>query len=168
MNIPLKGSKNNIIDQYYKSLPLSEGYARKPGQFYFTHIAYPHDWPRILKLIHYDPQKESKSTFTIKRYSEGDEKHFPIKELQLRNDELFYVYKGKKRLVIILGYVESHWLNRKSSQKVVLCAPVFSFKRHHTQEMVVRTQAFDFPNLFYLPPSPYGCTDESAVRFEMI
>ena len=88
MNTALKGSQYTIIDQYYQSLALDEAGAKKPGQLYFTHVAYPHDWPRILKLIHYDPQKESKSTFTIKRYSDGDERHYPVTELNLRDNEL--------------------------------------------------------------------------------
>lgn len=168
MNTALKGSQYTIIDQYYQSLALDEAGAKKPGQLYFTHVAYPHDWPRILKLIHYDPQKESKSTFTIKRYSDGDERHYPVKELNLRDNELYYIFKGKKRLVIVLGYIECPWLDRDKPQEVLLCAPVFSFKPRHNQEMVIRIQAFDYPNLFYLPPSPHGCNEESAVRFEMI
>lgn len=168
MNTPLKGIEYTIIDQYYESLPLSERYAKKPGQLYFTHVAYPHDWPRILKLIHYDPKKESKSTFTIKRYSDGDERHYPLKELNLRDNELYYIFKGKERMVIVLGYIESDWLDRDKPQEVLLCAPVFSFKPRHSQEMVIRTQAFEYPNLFYLPPSPYGCQKESTLRFEMI
>jgi len=168
VNTALKGSQYTIIDQYYQSLVLDEAGAKKPGQLYFTHVAYPHDWPRILKLIHYDPKKESKSTFTIKRYSDGDEKHYPVKELNLRDNELYYIFKGKKRLVIVLGYIECLWLNRDKPQEVLLCAPVFSFKPRHNQEMVIRIQAFDYPNLFYLPPRPHGCNEESAVRFEMI
>ena len=27
---------------------------------------------------------------------------------------------------------------------------------------------FDFPNLFYVPPDPNGCTDEGAARFELM
>ena len=49
-----------------------------------------------------------------------------------------------------------------------MCAPVFGFQPRHTQEMVIKTQAFAYPNLFYLPPDPRGCYEESAVRFEMI
>ncbi len=168
MNTALKGSKNTLIDQYYESLPLSERYAKRSGQLYFTHVAYPHDWPHILKLTQYDPKKESKSTFIIKSYSEGDERHIPVKDLDLRDNELYYVFKGKKRLIIVLGYIESDWLNRDKVQEVLLCAPVFSFKPRHSQEMVIRIQAFDYPNLFYLPPRPHGCNKESAVRFEMI
>jgi hypothetical protein len=33
---------------------------------------------------------------------------------------------------------------------------------------VIRTQAFDVPQWFYLPPDNAGCSSESAVRFEYI
>ncbi|MGB3340139.1 MAG: hypothetical protein WBB37_01490 [bacterium] len=168
MNTTRKGSKHNIIDKYYESLARGEGSAKKPGQLYYTHVVYPHDYPRILKQIQYDPKNESKSTFTMKYYSDGDEKHYPVKELKLRDGELYYILKGKKRLVIVVGYIECHWIKKDEPQEVLICAPVFSFKPYHSQEMVIKAQAFDYPNLFYLPPNPYGCYNESAVRYEMI
>lgn len=171
MNSSIKGSRDFTIidkDEYYASLKSDEGGAMKLGQFYFTHVVYPQDYPQILRLIKYNPKEESKSTFTIKHYSSGDEHHYPIKELNLRKDEMHYIYTGKIRLIIVLGYVESEWLGSDKLQKILLCAPVFSFKPAHNQEMVIRTQAFDFPNLFYFPASPNGCSQESAVRFEMV
>lgn len=169
MTQSIKGSRDfTIIGEYYESLKSDEGWAMKPGQFCYTHVVYPQAYPKILNLIQYDPKYENRSIFTIKNYSSGDEHHYPIKDLNLREDEMYYIYIGKIRLVIVLGYVDSEWLGSNRSQRILLCAPVFSFKSAHSQEMVIRTQAFDFPNLFYLPPSPSGCSEESAVRFEMV
>lgn len=162
-----KGCPDLICDEFYNLLDLKERWALKPGQFYFTHVVYPQHYPTILKLTKYDPKNEAANEFLIKPYSEGDEKHYPIHKLKLRESEMYYVYKGKKRLVIVLGYVESEWFGKAGIQKVVICAPVFGFRPSHSQEMVVKTQAFVYPNMFYLPPDPKGCYEESAVRFEM-
>jgi hypothetical protein len=43
----------------------------------------------------------------MRYYNPGDERHYPVKELNLREGELLYVLKGKKRLVIVLARVES-------------------------------------------------------------
>jgi hypothetical protein len=165
---PPKGASVNIIDNYYTDLDISESWAIKPGQLYYTHVVYPQHYPVILKLIQYDPRNEPNSKFEIKPYSDGDEKHYPAKELHLRQDEMYYIYTGKKRLVIVIGYLRSQWLDKNKPQEVLLCAPVFGFLPEHNQELVIRTQAFDFPNLFYLPQAHDGCSKDSAVRFEMI
>jgi hypothetical protein len=164
----IKGLSTLITDNYYTSLKTTESWAFKSGQIYYSHAAYPQQDPVILNLIQYDPYDERKSKFKIKRYVEGDEEHYPAKELHLRNDEMYYVYTGKRRPVIVIGQLVSHWLDKDRIQEVVLCAPIFGFRSDHSQEFVIRVQAFDFKNLFYLPPHPDGCYKESAVRFEMI
>lgn len=119
-------------------------------------------------MVRYDPREEHKSKFEIKAYSEGDENHYPVKELHLRQDEMYYIYTGKKRPVVIIGHLESQWTDKGRLQEVLVCAPVFGFLIEHNQEFVIRSQAFDFPNIFYLPQDPNGCYKESAIRFEMI
>jgi len=162
----VRGCKQNITD-FYINLEEDKGWAITPGQFFYAHVVYPYDFPQILKMIEYNPVNE-KTRFQIKPYSEGDEKHYPVIELKLRNDELLYVHRGKKRLIVNLGYVETGWMEEIRMQKILLCAPVFSFKKEHSQEMILEVQRFDYPNYFYLPPDAYGCPEESAVRFEFI
>jgi hypothetical protein len=118
--------------------------------------------------VSYDPTDEAKSTYRIKPYSAGDEHHFPLKELHLQDDELYYVYTGKHRLVVVLGECTQTWHPTEREQRILLCAPVFSFKERHSQGVVIRTEAFDVPQWFYLPPDNAGCSNESAVRFEYI
>jgi len=163
-----RGCLDLLCDKFYELLEPKERWAMRPGQFYFTHVVYPQNYPTILKLTKYNPQNEYKSEFQIKRYSDGDEKHYPIKELNLHEDEMYYIYTGKIRLAIVLGYIESDWLGREELQKIAMCAPVFGFKLQHPQEMIIKIQAFQCPNMFYLPPDPKGCREESAVRFELI
>src|SRR3990172_6811442 len=168
----IKGSKDLITDftdaAFYEVLDHPDAdWNFLPGQLYWSHIAYPETHPKILKMVKYDPRSDKNTEFKISHYSDGDENHYPLHELGLREGELFYVYKGKKRLVVVLGYSESSWIVNKP-QEYILCAPVFSFKPQHTQEIVIKTQAFNYPNLFYLPPDKDGCPNESAIRFEMI
>jgi hypothetical protein len=163
-----RGSTDLIVDRFYESLASDDQWAMRPGQLYYAHAVYPTDYPEILKPDRPDPKLERDLTFTIKPYSDGDETHVPIKELKLRDKELLYVYRGKRRLVIVLGVCVQSWYHDAKGENILLCAPVFGFKPRHTQEKVIRTQAFDFHNLFYLPPDLDGCRDESAVRFEFI
>lgn len=164
----IQGSPDLICNNFYQVLENpDDDWALKPGQLFYAHITYPETHPKILKLSKYDPRNERNTIFTIVPYNDGDEKHYPIRELNLRSNELLYVYKGKRRLVVLLGHIESTWIKEKP-QEYMLCAPVFSFKDYHSQEMVLRTQAFLFPNLFYLPPDRNGCPNESAIRFELI
>jgi hypothetical protein len=161
-----RASTDLLIPEFYKRLSEEECREYSPGHLCFTHVVYPQSYPRILKPEKIHPKDETESTFLIKPYSSGDEKHYPIKILNLKADEMFYIYTGKMRPVVILGYVESEWFEGK--QNVLLCAPVFSFKDRHSQEFIVKTQAFVYPSLFYLPVNHKGCYAESAVRFELI
>ncbi len=138
-----------------------------PGQLYYAHLTYPFDYPRILYPEYYDPKNEQTSRFKIKRYSSGDEKHCPIKALNLASDEFLYVMRGKIRLMVVLATGPVNW-HQDDKNTSVLAAPVFSFKQRHSQEIVIRTQAFDIPSWFYLPPANDGCPKESAIRFEFI
>jgi hypothetical protein len=167
-NSSRRGSDYLLLESYYKTLPSTAGWAKQPGQLYYAHSAYPPEYPEILKPERIEPRDATKSRFYLKPFSDGDEHHIPSKELGLEDDELYYVYTGKRRLVAVLGCCEQTWYREERKQIILLCAPVFSFKPRHSQEFILRAQAFDFPNLFYLPPGNDGCTDESAARFEYI
>jgi hypothetical protein len=163
-----RGSPDLICTPFYEELKNpDDDWAFYSGQLFWSHIAYPESHPKILKLAKYAPKDERNSVFNIVPYSDGDERHYPVKELKLREGELFYVYKGKRRLVVVLGRIESEWL-KTSPQEYLLCAPVFSFKDKHSQEMILRTQAFLYPSLFYMPPDTNGCPEESAIRYELV
>jgi hypothetical protein len=168
MSIPQRGSKDLIYDPFYEVLRKEQNWDFLPGQLYWAHVVYPETYPIVLKLISYDPINEKKTLFAMRYYNPGDERHYPVKELNLREGELLYVLKGKKRLVIVLARVESEWYKIENRDECFLCAPVFSFKEHHSQEMVIRTQALLYPSQFYLPPDTNGCPNESAVRFELV
>jgi hypothetical protein len=92
----------------------------------------------------------------------------PIAELGLRNDENYYLYHGKERPLAVVKGIGSRWLKPNQDESLYLCAPIFSFKKGHSEEFRIKTMGFCFHSLFYLPSDPNGCTEEGAVRFELI
>ncbi|MFH1230362.1 MAG: hypothetical protein V1709_02575 [Planctomycetota bacterium] len=168
----MRGSKEFLLtgnaDNFYKT---SERTDSINGKLCWVHSVYPYRYPQILKIISHDGYDESKTKFKIKPYSEGDERHDPLKisELELETGANFYILKGKKRLAVILGEIECDWYKASDSpEKLALVAPIFSFKDRQDKEFVLKAQFFCFPNLFYLPLSSCGCDAESAIRLEMI
>jgi len=135
------------------------------GKLAWAHVTYPYTYPKILKIKESDPRDESKTVFVIKPYSTGDENHYPLHSFGLKNEELLYVLNGKKRLVVTLAEVESSWY---ANEKLCLVAPVFSFKERQSDEFIYKTQAFAYPDLFYLPDSSIGCIEESVIRLQML
>lgn len=154
-----RASTDLLIPEFYKRLSEEECREYSPGHLCFTHVVYPQLYPRILKPEKIHPKDETESTFLIKPYSSGDEKHYPIKILNLRADEVFYIYTGKIRPAVILGYVESEWFESKPN--VLLCAPVFSFKDRHSQEFIIKTQAFVYPNRNKIDNKPISLTKDA-------
>jgi len=162
-----RGSQDSICDFCYQEYPSTERLNFHPGQIYSALICYPADRPQVLTVENYDP-KEERVPLLLANYSAKQPPHYPVASLGLENDEVLAVHKAKKRPVIILGSIAAEWLVGKNPQKLYLCAPIFSFKQLHSQEFVLRVQAFCYPNLFYLPFASPGLPDESAVRFELI
>jgi hypothetical protein len=156
-------------EPFYTTLSATDGWKLQPGQLYYSHAVYPTAYPKILRIDNLDPRDDPRrASFTLKDFSDPDASHYPSKDLGLEHDELYYAYVGKRRLVVVLGACAQTWYPTEREQRILLCAPVFSFKERHPQEVVIRTQAFDIPQWFYLPPDHDGCPDESAVRFEYI
>ena len=170
----IRGMKEWISDlggfQLYEELPMGSRMDFQNGQFYEAHVKYPLVAPpKVLELVSYDSEEESKTTFQITTFHRDSQKQteFPIKSLNLRSDERLYILTGKPRTVIVLGYVESEWFEI-SKEKIVLCLPIASFKRRHTPEQIISIQLFEMPHLFYIKPLKVGPYLESAARFELI
>jgi hypothetical protein len=139
-----------------------------PGQIVSAHTVYPPVDPWIIQVLRYDALDESRSQYRVKRYSPEDRSHMPIAELGLRSDENYYVYIGKERPLIVVRQIRSRWINPLYDETLVACVPVFSFKSRHTEEFRIKSMGFCYPDLFYLPSDPNGCTEESAARFELM
>jgi hypothetical protein len=161
-----KGSEDWICETFYQELPVAERLSFRPGQLYSGLVVYPSDRPEVLTVDRYDP-KEQKVSFSLTAFSAKIEPHYPVASLGLASDEFLVVQQGKRRPVIILGAVAAEWIVGKTPQKLYLCAPIFSFKDLHSQDFVLRVQAFCYPNLFYLPAASPGLAYESVVRLEL-
>jgi len=160
--------------EVYEELEMQDRMFFKLGQVYFAPVKYPLTPPKVLQPEVYNPEKEENTVFKITNYSpDSPSQEIPLKFLNLKSDDRLFILQGKRRPVIVLGCCEADWLfNQKLSlgsvEKMVLCLPVFTFKDRHSQEYIVKTQAFLFPNLFYIDPSPKGIRQEGAARFELI
>lgn len=161
---------NLLCSSFYKFLVPSDPPAGDPipGQIGVAHTVYPPPEPWILKVINYNALDESKSEYVAKRYHTDDRSHMPIAELGLRSDENYYLYIGKERPLIVVKGIGSRWLNPLHDENLFVCVPAFSFKPRHKDEFRIKTMGFCYPDLFYLPADPNGCTEESAARFELM
>lgn len=162
-----RGSPNLICNPFYRELDLSERMSFLPGQIHSGLVIYPTYTPKVLEILKSDP-KENTIAVNIAPFSPRLKSHYPIKGIDLEEDEFLFIYQGKIRPIIIAGYTEATWINEEKPQKLYLCVPIFTFKNRHTQEMVIKSQAFQYPSLFYMPPDTVGLNEESVARFEMI
>ena len=156
-----------LCERYYQRLS-NAGPDPMPGQIVFAHGVYPPDEPWIIQAIKYDGFNPQNSRYEVKKYQRDDRNNIPIAELQVQGDELLYVYKGKQRPFVILGVVKSKWKNALYEDTIFSCAPLFTFKKRHSEEFRIRCASFVFPDLFYLPAEADGCSEEGAIRFEYI
>jgi len=165
-----KGCEDLICKSYYKELEAGK-YKYYPGKFCFAPIFYTSSNHKVLKPVHIDPINSERNTFKIINYTDDLRSHPPIKELDLKSNELYFLARGKYRMVLIIGSI---FLSEKDSltpyakdEDIYVCAPVFTIKERHSQKYIIEIQAFKYPNLFYLPPAP-KYKEESFIRFELI
>lgn len=163
----LRGCASNICEQYYTK---NENEIFSLGSFCYAPIFYTADNHKVLSPFRVDPLNGENTDFRIIDYSDKLGNHPPIKELNLRKDENYFVVRGKYRLVLILSVIsikKGEPLSFSGDDiNIFLCAPLISVKDHYSQEYIIDVQAFRYPNLFYLPPKDYVM--ESFVRFELI
>lgn len=160
--------------EVYEALEMQDRMSFKVGQAYFAPVKYPLTPPKVLQPESYNPEREEDTTFKIANYNPDNPlQEVPLRFLNLKSDDRLFILQGKRRPVIVLSSCEADWLynhnlNFRQIEKIVICLPVFTFKDRHPQEYIIKTQAFLFPNLFYINPSPKGIHQESAARFELI
>jgi len=163
---------NLLCQNFYKFIDPPADPTRRdiiPGQLVVAHNVYPTEQPWIIEVLHYHPTNESLCQYRVKRYSASEDRsHMPIAELGLRMDENYYLYIGKERPLIVVREIRSRWLNPLHDEGLVACVPIFSFKPRHNEVFRLKSMGFCYPNLFYLPSDPNGCTEEGAARFELM
>jgi len=164
-----KGSPDLLFPKFFSAI--DDALDFYPGQICEAHVQYPLNLINVLDIAKHDPIDDRKSLFKIKSYRpyEHIPSHIPLPQLRLESNEYYYIGRGKKRPVIVLcGLSTEHWvMSPHQTEKMYLCAPIFSMKERHTQQDVLTMQAFKYSNIFYLPPQD-PLENESAVRFEMI
>lgn len=161
-----RGWSEQLVEPFYEVVQKGERMAFPSGQVCWAPAIYPYEQPLYLELQNYDPRNESAHfSLRIRPPTDDAPKHTPIKALSLEANESLLVVKAKKRPVVVLGSVEVVWLD--NPQKLIVCVPLFTFKARHSDEAVLRIQAFQIPNHFYLPPDPRHRRQESVARLEL-
>jgi hypothetical protein len=142
----------------------------RPGQLIWAHQVYPPKDPYIVHVQGYDLRDDSKTSYVIRKLDpqRPPGTHFPIKELELRADENYYILLGKNRPAVVVQTVSSISQNNLYPEPYVWVAPAFSFKPRHEAEFRYRVAAMEFPHLFYLPSHVGGLSQPSVLRFEFI
>ncbi len=150
----------------YRRLELKDSMKFLPGQIYWGPTRYPLKEFKVLKEVTRNDW-QGEYSFELTHFSPKSAPNIPIKigDLNLKSDEYLFVIPGKIRPFISLGEMQTGWF---SNEKIVLGIPIFRFKPRHTQESVMRVQAFDYPWLFYIKPDKKFGVEEGAARLELI
>jgi len=163
-----------LCDPFYEARPGLGRSAKghpvvQPGQIVWAHQVYPASRPFIIDIKGYDPRDASNNSYVVSQLDASTGPiHFPIKELNLRSDENFYVMYGKKRPAIVLQTLATGFYNQRNPEPYMLVAPCFTFKDKHKPEYRARVAAMEFLNLFFLPARPPCFGDQGVIRFEHI
>lgn len=94
--------------------------------------------------------------------------HFPVKSLNLGLKEHAFVLKGKMRPAIVLVEDTTRWA-KSPVENLLLCVPLFRVEKpKFSQSFVLKSQAYNYPSKFYLPPDPIFQFEEGIARFELL
>jgi len=158
-----------LIDQYYEVLNLKCKKDFVLGQFVKGIMVYPPEKPIILDLEHYDPTNEENTTWKAEIYNPNKNyEHRPIYKDKLKNDEFYFLMKGKRRPCIILNRFQSRWNNKNYDEDIYLCAPLYTFKDKHPDEYKLDILKFGIKDCFFLPRATNGILENSTIRFSRI
>jgi hypothetical protein len=150
-----------------------------PGNICLSPIQFTlYDKPIRLKINAYDANKPSNTTFCLEK---TDLNRFdPREESSLRywgleSDDYLLAVGCKTRPSIILSEPITEHAHNIIGFSGYLVAPIYSiynasgdYKKHITRELVIRVQAYQAKNLFYLPSSDEFGLGESFVRLDRI
>jgi hypothetical protein len=133
---------------------------------------------RLLTIeeFNYDPIREEDSTWKISDFSVPRDRrlcHRSYKFINLERDDDLVLLKCKIRPVVLLKSVESKWRYPRAAEgdKFWMAVPIFTYKKRHLQQCVVRDQALLCPFRFYMPPRKPkgpGLEEEGAARFDVL
>ena len=162
---------------WFKPTKTVSGAGIEIGRLYWAPIPLPrpdkYHWR--LQLRNNDPNYPLESDFYVQRF---DIQAFevsasrPMPQLRLPKEQIPLIIPHKIRPVIALTRPMELWRDgQKHGDDAVLALPISdvldkagSYK--FTETFLLKVQAFHYPPLFHLPPSPCGHFREGLVRFE--
>jgi len=93
---------------------------------------------------------------------------FPVRSLNLGSEEHAFVLTGKIRPAIVVIEDTVQW-SKSPAENIVLCVPIFRvYKPRFSQSFVLKTQAFQYSDKFYLPPDTRYIFEEGIARLELL
>lgn len=168
-NIPLLVDK----DEYYELLGYENRENFYPGQIICAFVNYPIQQNlKTLTIKDLHPFDNAQTTYTLEEFNYEkmeNTQHRPIAgDNNLELDEHYIVQKGKIRPCVILNFFQSRFDNRNHNEEFYLCAPIFSIKSKHSDQLLLDILKFDIPSEFFLPQNRIGLNSHSVIRFSRI
>jgi hypothetical protein len=153
-----------LVDAYYEDGP-SRGITT--GQIVWIPAFYPNRDNVVIDIdVASDPGETHLPAFL--RPIAQKRNFFPVRSLNLASNEHAFVVKGKIRPAIVVVENIAQW-SKSPSENIALCVPLFRvYKPKFSQAFVLKTQAFQYPNRFYLPPETRYTFEEAVARLELI
>jgi len=152
-----------LVDEYYEPGP-TKGISS--GQIVWIPALYPNRDNVVIDIdVASDPTETRLQAFL--RPLAQKEHHFPVKSLNLGENEHAFVLTGKIRPAIVFSENASQWA-KSSTENLILCVPIFRVaKPKFLQSFVLRTQAYQYASKFYLPPDVSFNFEEGVARLEL-
>ena len=165
------------VFEYYRNVRKEAREAFSSGTFCWTPIPFVHvSEPNRLRLDFFDEDKPHNASYTLERtlpreFDPRDDK--PLRHLNLASDEFLLATPHKFRPSIIITETLGGSSTLIETSSGVFVVPVFSlhdaggnYKWWASEEVVLRAQAYQLRNAFYLPVSEKFRIGESLARFD--
>lgn len=166
-----------IID-YYQAPPRDYRKRHDVGQFFLAPVPFQLHGKILHLRAHYvsrEKPEESEYTIEATEFDAFDPTgQTPIYELKLPSDAFVIPNPHKLRPVIILSEAIPDWADyQRKREDYYLVAPLYSAKDtagnyKYSEAFLHRIQAYEYPNLFYLPESDEFGVHESIVRLDRV
>ena len=161
----------SLIDKYYrKSIPAEQRDFHR-GQIYSCPSFYFRPEIHVVRAKWVDA-KQQNALFELQRISMDEfakTTHMPLHspKLQLEADEEFISFRAKMRKVIVFSSKTEEWplTGVMLRDECYLVVPMFSFHDNHNPKWKLKTRAYGYKELFYLPEDISLGLVEGCVRF---
>lgn len=129
----------------------------EPGQICQAYVSYIKDKQYQLIQQDVDPFDETNILWKLKEATTKQPiRRERLQGYDLETNEFFCVTKSKLRNVILLKAIGSNWFNPNNTQAksdLWLVLPLFSYKKRHSQNLILNDERLEQPDRFYCPPA---------------